>query len=71
MTRREFLFGRRKFMDDQSGATAIEYGLIAALVSVAFFLPLRRSGLWIERKFYCIRAAIQGFEPAAPCSKGG
>ena len=25
----------RKFRDDESGATAIEYGLIAALISVA------------------------------------
>lgn len=67
MTRREFLFGRRKFADDESGATAIEYGIIASVVALAVFLPSRRIGLWVERKFYCVRAAIRGFDPGAPC----
>lgn len=30
----------RKFVQDDSGATAIEYGLIAALVSVAIIVML-------------------------------
>ena len=30
----------RKFLKDESGATAIEYGLIAALVSVAIIVTL-------------------------------
>ena len=34
----------RKFLKDESGATAIEYGLIAALVSVAIIAVLALLG---------------------------
>ena len=34
----------RKFVSDESGATAIEYGLIAALVSVAAITALTAMG---------------------------
>ena len=51
MTRREFLFGRRKFMDDQSGATAIEYGLIAALIAVAMISAVQGLGEQITTTF--------------------
>jgi pilus assembly protein Flp/PilA len=34
----------RKFLKDESGATAIEYGLIAALVSVAIIAMLSLLG---------------------------
>ena len=34
----------RTFVDDESGATAIEYGLIAALVSVAGITALQTMG---------------------------
>ncbi len=34
----------RKFMQDDTGATAIEYGLIAALVSVAILTVLGTLG---------------------------
>jgi len=34
----------RDFLRDDSGATAIEYGLIAALVSVAAIAALKSSG---------------------------
>jgi pilus assembly protein Flp/PilA len=34
----------RKFLKDESGATAIEYGLIAALVAVACIVALTRVG---------------------------
>jgi pilus assembly protein Flp/PilA len=34
----------RKFLSDESGATAIEYGLIAALVSVAAIAALQAMG---------------------------
>jgi pilus assembly protein Flp/PilA len=34
----------RKFLKDESGATAIEYGLIAALVSVAIIAMLTLLG---------------------------
>lgn len=34
----------RRFIDDESGATAIEYGLITALVSVACIVTLQTLG---------------------------
>ncbi len=34
----------RKFLQDESGATAIEYGLIAALIAVACIVALTSVG---------------------------
>ena len=41
----------RKFVKDDSGATAIEYGLIAALVSVAIIVMLGTLGDNLNAKF--------------------
>ncbi|MFP1631353.1 Flp family type IVb pilin [Zhengella sp. ZM62] len=67
LTRRELLFGRRRFADDESGATAIEYGLIASAIALVIVGSLQTTGLWTQRKFHCIRAAIQGFDPGVQC----
>ncbi|MAW87638.1 MAG: hypothetical protein CMJ42_14035 [Phyllobacteriaceae bacterium] len=67
LTRRELLFGRRSFADDESAATAIEYGIIASVIALAIFGSLRNTGLWTQRKFHCIRGAIRGFDPGVPC----
>ncbi|MDP3316793.1 MAG: Flp family type IVb pilin [Devosia sp.] len=37
---KELSAGLRRFVDDQAGATAIEYGLIAALVAVGAILAM-------------------------------
>jgi pilus assembly protein Flp/PilA len=41
----------RKFLKDESGATAIEYGLIAALVSVAIIAMLTLLGNNLNQTF--------------------
>lgn len=41
----------RKFVKDDSGATAIEYGLIAALVSVAIIAMLSTLGTNLNSTF--------------------
>ncbi len=41
---RELSAGLRRFADDQAGATAIEYGLIAALVAVGAILAMTAFG---------------------------
>ncbi len=41
----------RKFLSDESGATAIEYGLIAALVSVAAITALQAMGNSLSSMF--------------------
>jgi len=46
------LFSR--FMNDESGATAIEYGLIAALVSVGIVAALKTVGSNLQTTFSTI-----------------
>ncbi|MAW87637.1 MAG: Flp family type IVb pilin [Phyllobacteriaceae bacterium] len=64
LTRRELLFGRRRFADDESGATAIEYGLIAGLVAVVIAVPLIPIGKEIVTNFHCIRFKIMDWKLA-------
>ena len=40
-----------KFVKDESGATAIEYGLIAALIAVAMIVGARSVGTAVNAKF--------------------
>ena len=40
-----------RFIEDESGATAIEYGLIAALISVALIAGASALGNGINEKF--------------------
>ena len=53
----------RKFVQDDSGATAIEYGLIAALVSVAIIAALGTLGDNLNATF---TAVSNNLESAAP-----
>ena len=41
----------KSFLRDESGATAIEYGLIAALISVVAIATLRSIGGSLTQKF--------------------
>jgi pilus assembly protein Flp/PilA len=43
-----------RFMKDQSGATAIEYGLIAGLIAVVIIGAVTRLGTSISAKFNII-----------------
>ena len=40
-----------KFLNDESGATAIEYGLIAALIAVVIITAVTALGTTIKSKF--------------------
>ncbi len=51
------LFAR--YMKDESGATAIEYGLIAALISVVIITVLTSVGSSLNTKFTAIDTALQ------------
>ena len=44
----------KKFLADQSGATAIEYGLIAALISLACIIAFESLGLNLADVFQTI-----------------
>lgn len=47
-------------LGDESGATAIEYGLIAALVSVAAIAALTAMGASLNTMFTAVSAALDG-----------
>jgi pilus assembly protein Flp/PilA len=48
----------RQFADDDTAATAIEYGLIAALVSVAAILALSALGTELNNLFTTVKTTI-------------
>lgn len=48
----------RRLIDDESGATAIEYGLIAALVGVACIATLQTLGDSIIQTFESVAASL-------------
>lgn len=55
------MFGTVKaFFKDESGATAIEYGLIAALVSVAAIAALTTMGDELENMFTVVGNNLKG-----------
>lgn len=49
-----------RFLKDESGATAIEYGLIAALVSVVIIGVLSTVGTNLNTTFSTIGSALKG-----------
>ncbi len=48
----------RRFIDDQSGVTAIEYGLIAALVAVAIIIAVTAVGTSLKNTFNAVATAL-------------
>jgi pilus assembly protein Flp/PilA len=55
------LFAR--FANDESGATAIEYGLIAAGISVAIIFAVQALGTTLTGVFQGINDTISGVQP--------
>ncbi len=53
----------RRFLKDESGATAIEYGLIAALVAVAAIVALTNVGNSLTSIFTTVDTKLQGANP--------
>ena len=47
-----------KFFNDESGATAIEYGLIAALVAVVIITGLTALGSSLNTKFQSVSTTV-------------
>ena len=52
----------KRFIRDESGATAIEYGLIAALISVVIIGAITLVGTSLSATFQAVNTALQ---PAA------
>ncbi len=51
------------FVKDESGATAIEYGLIAALVAVGLIAALSALGGSLQDIFYTVSTTLDGAQP--------
>tara|TARA_R110002124_G_scaffold156882_5_gene324005 strand:- start:657 stop:920 length:264 start_codon:yes stop_codon:yes gene_type:complete len=49
-----------RFMSDESGATAIEYGLIAALIAVVIISAVTALGSTIKTKFNAVVTGMGG-----------
>jgi pilus assembly protein Flp/PilA len=54
------LVNLKNLIKDESGATAIEYGLIAALVSVAAIAALTAMGTSLNAMFTAVSTALTG-----------
>ena len=52
--------GMKQFLNDEEGVTAIEYGLIAALIAVAIIGAVRTLGGDLSTVFGNISAALTG-----------
>ena len=49
----------KKFIADESGATAIEYGLIAAGISLAIIAVMNGLGTKLNTKFTAINSSLK------------
>ena len=54
----------KAFMLDNSGATAIEYALIAALIAVAAIVGMRQAGSMVFNTFRHVRDGIRYGDPS-------
>jgi pilus assembly protein Flp/PilA len=61
-TKKDFIMTKfvSKFMSDESGATAIEYGLIAALIAVVIISAVTALGATIKTKFNAVVTGMGG-----------
>jgi pilus assembly protein Flp/PilA len=48
-----------RFLGDESGATAIEYGLIAAGISIAIIAVVKNIGITLNTKFTSISTQLR------------
>ena len=56
----------QRFLKDESGATAIEYGLIAAGISVVIITVVSQIGTSLTAKFQTVADALKNVIFAAP-----
>lgn len=52
-----------RFLTDEDGATAIEYGLIAALIAVAIIAAVRAVGGQLSTTFTSVSTELDGATP--------
>jgi len=55
----------KRFFKDESGATAIEYGLLAALISIVSLTMMSDAGVALNEVFTSVAGALDAATPAA------
>lgn len=59
------------FIEDESGATAIEYGLIAALIAVGLIVGATQLGEQNSERFRCLGRAVDDAHLGRRCQRVG
>nr|WP_070961351.1 Flp family type IVb pilin [Hyphomonas sp. Mor2] len=77
-TRRDLVFGPAPQVEEdgnllasESGAAAIEYGLIASLIAIVLTASLTRLGKRQRRNYNCVKRAMRGKQANRFCKKRG
>ena len=77
-TRRDLLIGRPPLVEEdgdllssESGAAAIEYGLIASLIAIVLAASVTRLGKRQRRNYNCVKRAMRGKDASKFCKKRG
>ncbi len=77
-TRRDLFFGRPPLVEEdgdllssESGAAAIEYGLIASLIAIVLAASVTRLGKRQRRNYNCVKRAMRGKNASKFCKKRG
>jgi pilus assembly protein Flp/PilA len=60
----------QKFLNDERGATSIEYGLIAAGIGVALITLVSQVGTEIQGIFQGVKTSLEAFTPTASLGGG-
>jgi len=55
--------GIKRFLKDEEGATMVEYGLLAALISIVCIAVITQVGLNLELAFTAVCQALSGAIP--------
>ena len=55
--------GIKRFLKDEEGVTMVEYGLLAALISIVSIAVITQLGLNLELAFTAVCTAISGAVP--------
>jgi pilus assembly protein Flp/PilA len=56
----KFMQGVNRFIRDEEGVTAIEYGLLAALIAVVFIVAAKAVGTALSTTFNYIAGCLDG-----------
>lgn len=66
----KFVLATRRFMRDEEGVTAIEYGLIASLIALAIILGATALGGGLNQLFKNIAACLGAANSGGTCPVG-